>query len=185
MTAFRMLIVLSLLTGLLYTMVVTAVGHVLFPRQTQGSLVTRNGQAVGSELLAQRFMSPRYFWPRPSSADFATVPSGASNKGPTSEDLRRTVITRIDMAAGTNETAGLHWAPRDLLYSSGSGIDPHISPEVARFQIHRVAVERQMPEVVIAGLVTSVTEGPQLCFLGESRVNVLKLNLMLDSLDSP
>jgi len=185
MIALRMLVVLSVLTGFLYTLAVTVVGNVLFPQKTHGTLVTKNGRIMGSELLGQRFVSPCYFWSRPSSVDYETLPSGASNKGPTSQDLHKTVSARTSLLLGTNGIAESASVPSDLLYASGSGVDPHISPESARFQAHRIAQERHCSEAIIDNLVSSLIDGPQFGFLGEPRVNVLKLNTLLDSLDSP
>src|SRR6202011_2202610 len=127
---------------------------------------------VGSDLLAQKFENPKYFWPRPSAADYATIASGASNKGPTSADLKKSIDER--RAKFGNDAAV------DLLTASGSGLDPHISPEAARSQIPRVAAARKMSIQQIAALVDQTIEQPQLGFLGEPRVNVLRLNRGLD-----
>jgi potassium-transporting ATPase KdpC subunit len=125
-------------------------------------------------LLVQKFESPRYFWPRPSSADYATVPSGASNKGPTSADLKKSIDER--RAKFGND------APVDLLTASGSGLDPHISPAAARLQVARVAAARNMSIQKVTTLVDQTIEEPQLGFLGEPRLNVLQLNRALDQL---
>jgi len=170
----RIYIVLALLTGIIYPLTLTGVAQLCFPRQANGSRVVENGKLVGSELLAQKFDSPGYFWPRPSAADFATVPSGASNKGPTSADLRKSIDERR-AKFGTN-------APIDVLTASGSGLDPHISPEAARSQIPRVAAARNMSVERISELVDQTIEPPQLGFLGEPRVNVFRLNRALDQL---
>jgi K+-transporting ATPase ATPase C chain len=170
----RIYIVLTLLTGILYPLAMTGVAQLLFPKQANGSRIVENGQLIGSDLLGQKFESPRYFWPRPSSADYATVPSGASNKGPTSADLKKSIDER--RAKFGND------APVDLLTASGSGLDPHISPEATRLQISRVATARNMSIQQVSALVDQTTEPPQFGFLGESRVNVLKLNLALDQL---
>lgn len=165
-------IVFSVLTGVIYPLAITGISQVAFHDKANGSLVGRNGQPVGSELLAQKFESPRYFWPRPSAGDYGTVPSGASNLGPTSAALRSNVTAHA-AKLGAN-------APADLLFASGSGLDPHISPEAARFQIARVATARGVSADQIAALVEKFVEPPQWGFLGEARVNVLKLNLALD-----
>lgn len=170
----RIYLVLTLLTGILYPLAMTGVARLCFPTQANGSIVVDNGKLVGSELLAQKFESPRYFWPRPSAADFATVPSGASNKGPTSADLKKSIDERRGKF-GTN-------APIDLLTASGSGLDPHISPEAARSQISRVAAARNISPQRISQFVDQTIESPQLGFLGEPRVNVLRLNRGLDQL---
>jgi len=170
----RIYIVLTLLTGILYPLAMTGVAQLLFPKQANGSRIVVNGRFIGSDLLAQKFESPRYFWPRPSSADYATVASGASNKGPTSADLKKSIDERREKFGND--------APVDLLTASGSGLDPHISPEAAHSQIPRVAEARKMSIQQISALVDQVTEQPQFGFLGERRVNVLRLNQALDQL---
>jgi K+-transporting ATPase ATPase C chain len=170
----RIYIVLTLLTGILYPLAMTGLAQLLFPRQANGSKIIENGKFIGSDLLAQKFESQKYFWPRPSAADYATVASGASNKGPTSADLKKSIGERREKIGND--------APVDLLTASGSGLDPHISPEAARSQIQRVADARKMSTQQISSLVDQITEPPQFGFLGEPRVNVLKLNLALDGI---
>ena len=184
--ALRLFALLTLLTGIAYPLAVTGVARLCFPRQAGGSLVVRDGKAVGSELLAQSFTNMNVFWPRPSGADFATVPSGASNKGPTSADLKQAIEERAVQLRQAHELAADAPVPTDLLTASGSGLDPHISPEAARFQIERVARARGFDaarRTRLAQLVEDHVEPPQLGFLGESRVNVLKLNLALDAVE--
>jgi potassium-transporting ATPase KdpC subunit len=170
----RIYIVLTLLTGIVYPLVMTGIAQAVFSKQANGSRIIKNSKLIGSDLLAQKFESPRYFWPRPSSSDFATVASGASNKGPTSADLKKAVEERREKFGAD--------APVDLLTASGSGLDPQISPEAARLQISRVAATRNMSVQKISELVDQTSEKPQFGFLGEPRVNVLKLNLALDQL---
>jgi potassium-transporting ATPase KdpC subunit len=170
----RIYIILTLLTGILYPLAMTGVAQLLFPKQANGSRIIAGGKLVGSDLIVQKFESPKYFWPRPSSADYATFPSGASNKGPTSADLKKSIDERRAKFGKD--------APVDLLTASGSGLDPHISPEATRLQISRVASARNMSIQQIAKIVDRTIEAPQLGFLGEPRVNVLKLNLALDQL---
>jgi K+-transporting ATPase ATPase C chain len=172
--ALRAIAVFTLLTGVIYPLVVTGVVRVAFPKQAGGSLIMRDGRVVGSELLAQNCEDQRYFWPRPSAADYATVASGASNKGPTSADLAKSIAERRGKFGKD--------APADLLTASGSGLDPHISPEAAVFQVDRVAKARGVPREKISALVSARVEPPQLGILGEPRVNVLALNLALDEL---
>ena len=172
--ALRIYLVLTLLTGIIYPLAMTGIAQLLFPKQANGSRIMEKGKLIGSDLLAQKFESPRYFWPRPSAADYATVASGASNKGPTSADLRKAIDER--------RTKFGNDAPVDLLTASGSGLDPHISPEAARLQIPRVASARSMPVQKVAELVDQSIEPPQFGFLGEPRVNVLRLNRALDEL---
>lgn len=170
----RIYLVITLLTGLVYPLAMTGVAQLLFPRQANGSRIIQQGTLIGSDLLAQKFESPKYFWPRPSAADYATIPSGASNKGPTSADLKKAIDERREKFGND--------APVDLLTASGSGLDPHISPEGARLQIPRVAAARNMSIQKVSELVDQTIELPQLGFLGEPRVNVLRLNRALDEL---
>ena len=170
----RIYLVITLLTGVIYPLTMTGVAQLLFPKQANGSRIIENGKLVGSDLIAQKFESPKYFWPRPSAADYATVASGASNKGPTSADLKKSIEERREKFGADT--------PVDLLTASGSGLDPHISPEAARLQIPRVAAARNMSIQKITALVDQTIEQPQLGFLGEPRVNVLQLNRALDQL---
>jgi K+-transporting ATPase ATPase C chain len=170
----RIFIVLTVLTGIIYPLAMTGVAQLLFPKQANGWRVMENGNLIGSDLLAQKFESPRYFWARPSAGDYATVASGASNKGPTSADLKKAIDERRAMF-GTD-------APVDLLTASGSGLDPHISPEAVRSQVARVAAARNISIQKLSELVDRTIEPPQLGFLGEPRVNVLRLNRALDQL---
>ena len=169
-----LVVAFTMLTGVIYPLMVTGIAKAVFPRQANGSLIVSSEKIIGSELLAQRFDDPRYFWPRPSAADYATVASGASNKGPTSADLAKAIGER--RAKFGND------APVDLLTASGSGLDPHISREAALQQIERVAGIRKLPRARVEELVREFTESPQLGILGEPRVNVLPLNLSLDQL---
>jgi len=185
----RMFAVLTVLTGVLYPFVVTLAAKAVFPRQANGSVIIVDGKIIGSELLAQRFANANYFWPRPSAGDdgrnYATVASSASNKGPTAGDLKSNVTAR---AVAFREAHGLNPdapVPSDMLFASGSGLDPHISPEAARLQTERVALGRRFSAEQrqrLAALIEQSIEPPQLGFLGEPRVNVLKLNLALDQL---
>ncbi|HUK83198.1 MAG TPA: potassium-transporting ATPase subunit KdpC [Verrucomicrobiae bacterium] len=174
-------IVLTVLTGVVYPLVVTGIAQVAFKDQANGSLIEKNGQVVGSEFLAQQFTGEKYFWPRPSAGGYATVPSGASNKGPTSVDLQKAVDARASAFRTAHKLAADVPVPADMVYASGSGLDPHISPESARIQIARVAASRKASVDQIKALVEKFVEPPQWGFLGEARVNVLKLNLALDA----
>lgn len=168
----RALAVLTLLTGVAYPLLVTFIGQAVFPAQANGSLVKSGNIVVGSALVAQKFANPKYFWPRPSAADFGTVASGASNQGYTSRKLADAVTERRTVFGAE--------APADLLTASGSGVDPDISPEAARSQANRVAAARNVPVETVVKLVGAAVESPQFGFLGQARVNVLKLNLALD-----
>lgn len=168
--AFRFLLLMTLLTGFIYPGVVTGFAKVFFPHQRSGSLVkNEQGKLIGSELIAQDFKAEQYFHPRPSAVDYNPTSSGASNLGPTSKVLLEKVVERKNSGA-TDE----------LLFASGSGLDPHISPKAAMNQATRVAKARNMGEKQVYDMVQSHIEGRQLGFLGEERVNVLKLNLALD-----
>jgi K+-transporting ATPase ATPase C chain len=187
--AIRLFIALTVLTGVIYPLLVTGIARAVFPRQAGGSLVTVNGKVAGSELLAQRFASDQYFWPRPSAGDdgtnYATVASSASNLGPTSSNLVSTVRSRIAAFQSGNGLATNAPVPADMAFASGSGLDPDISPAAARLQIDRVATARKFSadqKQKLAALVEQSVQPPQFGFLGEPRVNVLKLNLALDVL---
>jgi potassium-transporting ATPase KdpC subunit len=185
-TALRLLIWFTVLTGVVYPVAVTAIGHGLFPGQAAGSLISIGGKPVGSALLAQKFTGANYFQPRPSAGDtpYATVPSAASNAGPTSEALKKSVEDRAtDLRQRFSPPAGVG-LPSDLLTTSGSGLDPHISPEAARFQIQSVATARGLDATrteQLRALVESMMEPPQFGILGDPRVNVLRLNIALDA----
>jgi K+-transporting ATPase ATPase C chain len=178
--------VLMVITGLLYPGVVTAVAQLLFPRQADGSLVVVNGRVVGSALIGQSFVGARYFHPRPSAAGagYDDTLSGGTNLGPTSAKLADTLIAQAVDSAVRLEGAVKGRIPTDLVTSSGSGLDPHISPASAALQVARVARERALDTALVRRLVDRHTEPRQFGVLGERRVNVLLLNLALDSLSS-
>lgn len=181
----RISLVLTLLTGALYPALVTLVGRSLFPREAEGSLVRRGDVVVGSALLAQKFEDPRYFWPRPSAGDFATVASGASNWGPTSRALKEAVDTRAQKMREAHHLAPAAQVPADLLFASGSGLDPDLSPAAVEFQTERVATARHYDAAQtqrLRALVSQLTRGRQGAMLGEPRVNILTLNLAVDEL---
>jgi potassium-transporting ATPase KdpC subunit len=174
---------LTLITGLLYPLVVTGVAQVLFPRQANGSLILLDGKPVGSSLIGQPFDAPKYFWGRLSATapfPYNAAASSGSNLGPTNDALINTVQARID-ALKTADPDNPIPVPVDLVTASGSGLDPHISPASAAYQVRRVARARGMEEAMFRQLVSLHTEGRQLGILGEPRVNVLTLNLALDT----
>jgi K+-transporting ATPase ATPase C chain len=179
--AILMFIVFTVICGGIYPAVVTGIASVAFPRQAKGSfIIDKSGKEVGSALIGQPFSDPKYFWPRPSAAtDFGYNPlaSGGSNSGPTNPDFIKTVRDRVKALHDTGVTGSV---PADLVEASASGLDPHVTPEAAKVQIARVAKARGMSEEALAKLVAALTEGRQLGFLGEPRVNVLLLNLDLD-----
>jgi K+-transporting ATPase ATPase C chain len=182
--ALFLLIILTVVTGVLYPLAVTGMAQVLFSRQANGSLIVQNGQPVGSTLIGQPFDDPKYFWGRPSATGpfpYNAAASSGSNLGPTNDVLLKAVQDRIAAlkAADPENSAPV---PVDLVTASGSGLDPHISPAAAEYQVHRVAKARGLDETKVRALVTAHTEGRQLGLLGEPRVNVLELNLGLDNL---
>jgi potassium-transporting ATPase KdpC subunit len=183
--AMRVLLVLTVLTGIIYPLTMTLIAGVIFPAQANGSLITRNGQIIGSALIGQKFDDARYFWPRPSAIDYNPLPSGGSNQGPTSAALQSAVKDRAAAVRQANNLTADATIPTDLLFASGSGLDPHISPDAVRLQIDRVAAARGFTVAQREQLTTLVEksiEGPQLVVLGEPRVNVLLLNLAVDQI---
>lgn len=178
--AVRLIVVGALVLGVVYPLLVTGVGAVIASGSAKGSLVESDGEVVGSELIGQNFEGDLWFQPRPSAAGadgYDAMSSGGSNLGPNNEDLLAAVQERraaVESQAGTGV-----FVPPDALTASGSGLDPHISPEYARLQVSRVAKANGLSESAVAGLVDANTAGRQLGFLGEERVNVLLLNLAI------
>ena len=178
-----MLVALSLITGVAYPLVVTGVARLAFPKQAGGSLIVRDGRVVGSRLVGQAFDDPRFFWGRPSAtspAPYNAAASSGSNLGPLNPALTEAVRARIAALRAADSTA-TGPVPVDLVTASGSGLDPHISPAAAEYQVARVARARGMTPDAVRTLVARHTEGRTFGLLGEPRVTVLELNLALEA----
>jgi potassium-transporting ATPase KdpC subunit len=175
---------LSFITGILYPVCITAIAHTFFRKQATGSLLWNNGKVVGSRLLGQMFTSNKYFWSRPSAVGYNPLPSGASNLSPVSLALKDSVIHRRKIFTDANTIDSKTVAP-DMIFSSGSGLDPHISPWAAKQQVERVCSARNLDSAgrtKVYILVNRLIEGPQWGIFGEYRINVLALNRGLDSI---
>jgi K+-transporting ATPase ATPase C chain len=181
--AFLVLLVLTLVTGLAYPLAVTAAGGAVWPDQARGSLVRHGGSVVGSDLIGQAYDDPRWFWGRPSATGpaYNAGASSGSNQGPTSPALAEAVAARVK-ALRDADPGNRAPIPADLVAASGSGLDPHVSPEAARWQAGRVARARGLAPERVAALVEEHVEGRTFGLLGEPRVNVLRLNLALEDL---
>jgi potassium-transporting ATPase KdpC subunit len=178
--AFSILVLLTIITGVIYPLLVTLFAQFAFPHQANGSIIVIEGKAHGSELIGQHFDDPGYFWGRPSAAGYNASASSGSNYGPMNPALLDMVQTRIEaLKTSDPENAPI---PVDLVTASGSGLDPHISVAAASYQVHRVAQARGLNEEVLNALVDEYTEGRQFGILGEPHVNVLLLNLALDGI---
>ena len=181
-TAFILLVIFMLLTGLIYPGIVTGLAQLLFPWQASGSFIQQDGKTLGSQLIGQSFTDPKYFWGRPSATKpmpYNAAHSSGSNSGPNNPDFLKTVrerVTYLQQADLQNHDL----IPVDLVTASASGLDPEISPAAAYYQVHRIAKLRKIPEREIAALIQNMIQDPFLKILGEPRINVLLLNLALD-----
>jgi potassium-transporting ATPase KdpC subunit len=177
-------VVMSLLTGVAYPLVVTGLSQLVFPEKAQGSLVRAGGKTVGSSLIGQQFTSPKYFHSRPSALErpYDAGNSGGSNSGPSNRKFLEEVAGRIDKVRRENGLEPTASVPADMVLASGSGLDPHISFEAARIQVKRVAQARGLPEEAVKGVMQGLVETPLFGFIGQGRINVLRLNLTLDGL---
>jgi potassium-transporting ATPase KdpC subunit len=183
--ALKFLLVMTLLTGIIYPLFLTGVAQLAFPVKANGSLLLKDGKIIGSELIGQKFDTSIYFWSRPSATGYNPVPSGASNYGPTSDTLKKQVMARRILFSTKNSITDITSIPKEMIFASGSGLDPHISPESAILQLARVAAARNLDEArkqQIQQLIKNMTEEPQFFVFGEARINVFKLNLALDNI---
>ena len=182
--AVMLFVLLSIITGLIYPLLVTGIGQALFPEQAAGSLIERDGKLIGSRLIGQNFTDPQYFWGRPSATapqPYNAAASGGSNLGPLNPALKDAVESRVK-ALRAADPGNTQQVPIDLVTASASGLDPHISPAAADYQIARVARARGLAPEAVRNLVVQHTEARQWGVFGEPRVNVLVLNLALDAL---
>jgi len=178
------IVVFTVITGVIYPLIVTGIAQLMFPCQANGSLIVNDGKTVGSSLIGQSFSSPKYFWTRPSATSpmpYNAASSSGSNLGPLNPALTDNVKVRITQLKAA-DAASKPIVPVDLVTASASGLDPDISPAAAEYQVARVAKARNLDEVKVRELVVKLTKSRQLGILGEPRVNVLGLNLALDSL---
>jgi K+-transporting ATPase ATPase C chain len=183
--AIVLLALFTLLTGVVYPLAVWGIGQTIFPRQANGSLIEANGRVVGSELIAQPFTGPEWFWARPSAVGYDASSSGGSNLATTNPALLDAVEERVTSLRAADPTVVNDPVPVDLITASGSGLDPEITPASASFQATRVALARGLDLEETRSLVRDHTQGRTFGFLGEPRVNVLKLNIALQSLQRP
>ncbi len=183
--ALKFLLVMTILTGIIYPLFMTGVAQLTFPSKANGSLIKKDGKIIGSELIGQKFDTTIYFWSRPSAIGYNPIPSGASNFRPTSDTLKKQVTARRTSFANANSMTEISAIPKEMIFASGSGLDPHISPEAAYLQLDRVAKARKFNESQkhnVKLLIKNKTEGLQYSIFGEERVNVLALNLELDQI---
>lgn len=181
--AIKIFSLLTILLGVAYPLVITGIAQLAFPEKADGSLIVQGNKVIGSEWIGQKFDSVVYFSSRPSATDYSPMPSGGSNLGPTSSKLRQLVAERQAQFIEFNQLRDSVDVPSEMLLSSASGLDPHISPKAALMQVERIVRARQLDETKkkqLIQVIKELSESPQFAFLGESRINVLALNLELD-----
>ena len=183
--ALKFLMIMTLLTGIIYPLFMTGIAQLGLPSKANGSFIMKDGKIIGSELIGQKFDSIVYFSSRPSATGYNPIPSGASNYGPTSDTLKKQVGARRLLFAKMNSVTDPLSIPKEMIFASGSGLDPHISPEAALLQVDRIAEARHFNSNQKQSLLQSVkdlSEKPQFLILGEERINVLLLNMELDKI---
>jgi potassium-transporting ATPase KdpC subunit len=186
-SALKFLLWMTILTGIFYPLFITGLAQVCYPVNSNGSLIHKNGKTIGSELIGQSFDSTLYFWSRPSATNYNPIPSGSSNLGPVSNKLKEQALLHREVFARMNLVADPNLIPNEMIFSSASGLDPHISPEGALLQVDRVSNSRKFDNTQkerLIKMIGDLTEKPQLVILGQERINVLKLNIELDKLES-
>jgi len=175
----------TVLCGIVYPLFITGIAQFVFPDKANGSLIVQDNKLIGSELIGQKFDSEIYFWSRPSATDYSAMPSGGSNYGPTSSKLKQLVADRTAQWIKSNPKSEPGKIPSEMLLASASGLDPHISPKAALLQVDRIVKARNFSDQQkqkLLKIVTEQTESPQFSFLGETRINVLTLNIALGKL---
>ena len=180
----KILLVMTLLTGIIYPLFITVIGQTIYPVQSNGSMIVVKGKTVGSELIGQKFTDNRYFHSRPSAIDYNPMPSGGSNLSVTSKELQLQVKQNTAIFDSINHLPSSQAIPSEMVYASGSGLDPNISVKAAALQLDRICIARHLNNTEknqLESLIAQSREGRQLGFLGEERINVLKLNLELDN----
>jgi K+-transporting ATPase ATPase C chain len=183
--AFKFFLIMTVVTGIIYPFFMTGLAQLAFPSKANGSLITKDGKIIGSEIIGQKFDSTLYFWSRPSAIGYNPIPSGASNWGPTSDTLKKQVTARRNLFRRMNSLADTTEIPGEMIFASASGLDPHISPEAARLQVNRIVNNRKFGESQrekVDSLIKNLTEYPQFHLLGQERINVFLLNLSLDKI---
>jgi K+-transporting ATPase ATPase C chain len=183
--ALKFLLVMTILTGIFYPLFMTGVVQLTFPVKANGSLITKEGKIIGSELIGQKFDSVIYFWSRPSAIAYNPIPSGASNYGPTSDTLKKQVKQRRILFANANSVNDVMAIPKEMIFASASGLDPHISPQAALMQVDRIVKVRKFSDLQKQKLIEFIhkmTEKSQFSLFGEERINVLQLNIELDKI---
>ncbi len=184
--ALKFLLVMTLLTGIIYPVFLTGIAQVIFPEKSKGSLITKNGIIIGSSQIGQKFESSAYFWSRPSAVDYNPVPSGASNFGPTNTKLLTLFNERKNTFITGNSLQDTTSVPMEMLFASGSGLDPHTSVDAARMQVKRIAEVRNFnasQEQKLNDLVNQFAQKRQFGIFGEERINILQLNIEVDKIN--